>query len=317
MALFEIRLQPTSPWRSGHHQGDRERVDTIYHSDAVFSAVTHAMKTLGWLEEWLGATVTAEDAPVVRFSSFFPFIGETRLITPPRVSWPPSGSGKLYLNCVRLVPLEVARNGIEQESQWMVDGASGCLLPAGSGAPFDLTIRSGAAVDRLSGSAESHRTAGLEFAANGGWWGLMESSGSPWDERVKSAIRLLADSGFGGERALGWGRAAEPVFQDAAALFPDTAAHGSWWLLGLYSPHEQDRVDWGRGDYSTVIRSGWSDSGSPPARKKSVRMIEEGSVLVAPSIRGRAVDVAPDGFQHPAWRAGFAVAIPMPPEVQP
>ena len=27
-----------------------------------------------------------------------------------------------------------------------------------------------------------------------------------WSDRVKAAIRLLADSGFGGERSRGWGR---------------------------------------------------------------------------------------------------------------
>jgi len=48
-------------------------------------------------------------------------------------------------------------------------------------------------------------------------------------------------------------------------------------------------------------------------------MIEEGSVLMAsaaPKLRGRAVDVAPEGFPHPAWRAGFALAVPVPLEVE-
>ena len=48
--------------------------------------------------------------------------------------------------------------------------------------------------------------------------------------------------------------------------------------------------------------------------KKQVRLIEEGSVLFAPSLRGRAVDVAPDGFAHPVYRAGFALAVAAPPE---
>jgi hypothetical protein len=51
-------------------------------------------------------------------------------------------------------------------------------------------------------------------------------------------------------------------------------------------------------------------------KKKHVRMIEEGSVLMAPALRGRAVDVAPEGFPHPAWRAGFALAVPVPIEVE-
>ena len=54
-----------------------------------------------------------------------------------------------------------------------------------------------------------------------------------------------------------------------------------------------------------------------PARsgelKKQVNMVTEGSVLYAPeALRGSAPDVAPDGFTHPVFRAGFAVSIPLP-----
>ncbi len=66
--LIEIRLRPTGPWRAGHRTGDRERADAVYHSDALYSAVTHAMKSLGWLEEWLEATARAEGV-LRRFAS--------------------------------------------------------------------------------------------------------------------------------------------------------------------------------------------------------------------------------------------------------
>src|ERR1700691_4560026 len=95
MGLIEIRLRPTGPWRAGHRTGDRERVDAVYHSDALYSAVTHAMNSLGWLEEWLDATARAEAGSAVNFSSLFPFVGDTRLLPPPRTAWPPSGAGRL------------------------------------------------------------------------------------------------------------------------------------------------------------------------------------------------------------------------------
>jgi CRISPR type III-A-associated RAMP protein Csm4 len=315
VALIEIRLRPTGPWRAGHRTGDRERVDAVYHSDALYSAVTHAMSSLGWLEEWLDATARASDGSAVRFGSLFPFVGETRLLTPPRTSWPPSGAGKLYVKGAKLVPVEVARRGVVNESRWSVDGASECLLPAGMPAPFSVSMRSAAAVDRLTGQTEPHQTACLEFGPNAGWWGLMEVA-DDWEARVKSALRLLADSGFGGERSHGWGRAAEPEFSDGAKVFPGEGHPGAWWMLSLYSPHADDAVDWSRGDYASVTRGGWTDSPSGSARKKHVRMIEEGSVLMAPALRGRAVDVAPEGFAHPTWRAGFALAVPVPLEVE-
>ncbi len=42
-------------------------------------------------------------------------------------------------------------------------------------------------------------------------------------------------------------------------------------------------------------------------------MVAEGSVLYADGVPlGSAADVAPDGFAHPVFRAGFALAIPLP-----
>lgn len=42
-------------------------------------------------------------------------------------------------------------------------------------------------------------------------------------------------------------------------------------------------------------------------------MVAEGSVVYAPTGPcGTAADVAPDGFAHPVFRAGFAVSIPLP-----
>ena len=42
-------------------------------------------------------------------------------------------------------------------------------------------------------------------------------------------------------------------------------------------------------------------------------MISEGSVIAAPSAPpGAASNVAPDDFPHPVYRAGFALAVPIP-----
>jgi CRISPR/Cas system CSM-associated protein Csm4 (group 5 of RAMP superfamily) len=309
MALIEVRLRPLGPWRVGHGSGDRERVETIYRSDALYSAITHAMRVLGWMDEWLDATARADGAPVARFSSLFPFVGKTRLVTPPRSSWPPPSSGKLYLHGMKLVPLEIARGGPVDDSRWSPDGATECLIPSGANPPFQVSVRSAAAVDRLTGASEPHRTACLEFGSNAGWWGLFDAADANWESRIRAAFRLLADTGFGGERSRGWGRSAEPTFSSASHLFPEVQSNGELWLLSLFSPHESDAVDWSKGDYTAVVRGGWTESPAGAASKKSVRMIGEGSVLAAESLRGRTVDVAPEGFAHPVYRSGIALAV--------
>ncbi len=324
---FVVRFRPAGPWRIGPDSGARNSVDRIYHSDSLFSAVTHAMGRLGRMEEWLAATARNSQGPAVRFSSCFPFLGDTLFVVPPRNLWPPLPSPKVRWKSARFVPLPVVATLVSErpldDNNWYVDGPSECLI-AGHGAerggPFRTALRSYAAVDRPGGStAVVHEAACLEFSEGGGLWAAVEfadaEAASMWNEPVRAALRLLADSGLGGERSIGWGRSSDPEFSEG---FPDCPAPGQeeigYWLLSLFSPASEDAVDWQRGSYSMVTRGGRVDSpvrsGEP---KKLLRMVEEGSVLVteAPP-KGAACDVAPDGFPHPVFRSGFAVAIPVP-----
>jgi len=102
------------------------------------------------------------------------------------------------------------------EQHWSVDGPSQCLVPAGRPGPFRVDIRWNAAVDRLSGAGERHATACLEFRPGAGLWTVVsfldDAARGRWLEPVKAAFRLLADTGFGGERSRGWGRAGAPEF---------------------------------------------------------------------------------------------------------
>ncbi|MGH9658120.1 MAG: type III-A CRISPR-associated RAMP protein Csm4 [Bryobacteraceae bacterium] len=333
-AALIVRLRPLGPWRSGPDSGARERVDLIYHSDTLYAAVTSAMASLGWLEEWLEATARRESGSAVRFSSCFPLLGETRYVVPPQTVWPPAGSSKVRWKGARFVPLDVieALLGGEpiNEDRWAVDGESQCLVRPGEPGPFRIGLRNAAAVDRVGGGIEPHRTACLEFSDGCGLWALAafddEAARERWCGRVQSALRLLADSGFGGERSRGWGRADAPEFLEgelAALLLPRVAAPApdgdgfwgaserSYWLLSLFAPAPGDPVEWGRGHYTLVTRSGHS-SGSEE-RNKSMNMIVEGSVVVASGeVRGAAADVAPEGHPHPVYRAGFAVALALP-----
>jgi len=504
---FLVRLRPTGPWRIGPDSGARDRVETIYHSDSMYSAVTSAMVRLGMLEEWLAATAGNTEGSAVRFSSCYPFQRKTLFVVPPQNVWPPPPSAKIRYKGARFVPLSLVSSMLADqpvdESRWLLDGASECLLPSDRNeGPFRVVLRTAAAVDRVTpGACEVHTTACLEFAPGCGLWFLVgfasAEARSRWSGPVKTALRLLADSGFGGERSQGWGRSEMPEFIDGdlkhlmlpprrppkpaaikAAVIepspvaelsesgagsqpapesepppvetaetiplgvpapiekpvpepliaeapvepagieepageapsepiiaesagelpvsepdiaepgPDPAAekppepvateeppesateepleppaeetpepvatelkpvtlepepppadelditeqatepateeptepepieagpHG-WWMLSLFSPGAADQVDWTRGKYALVVRSGRVESAARHGDLKTpASMIQEGSVLVADAEpHGTARDVAPAGFPHPVYRAGFALAIPIP-----
>jgi hypothetical protein len=73
-------------------------------------------------------------------------------------------------------------------------------------------------------------------------------------------------------------------------------------------------VDWARGNYTVLTRGGRVESPAGSGElKKQLQMVAEGSVLYASSAPcGAAPDVAPDGFAHPVFRAGFALSIRLP-----
>jgi CRISPR type III-A-associated RAMP protein Csm4 len=342
-----IRLRPAGPWRYGPGDGARDRVDSLYRSDRLFSAVTQAMLRLGHLDEWLDATARSSQ-PAVVFSSLFPFQADTLFAPPPQTLWPPAVAAlrtpsPVFLTKVRwrtahFVPVPVIESLITgsqiSADQWIADAESGCLLrrdrPQSS--PFRTVVRTRVPVDRLTNrSADGHTTACIEFEPGAGLWAVALFAGSvaehAWSDRVKAAFRLLGDIGFGGSRSAGWGQAPSPECQVGdwpGLLFPklargmrNGAADGLstlHWLLSLYTPSSDDAVNWAEGKYELTVRGGRVESSAGwGAEKKLIRMVTEGSVLSSSANpKGQAVDVAPDQFAHPVYRAGFALALQLP-----
>src|SRR5579875_1136971 len=285
-----IRLRPIGPWRYGPGDGAQDRVDTAYRSDRVFSAVTIAMRQLGFLDEWLDATArTAE--PQISFGSLFPYQGDALFSAPPANLWPPAAAqlsapnpaflNKIRWSEVRFVPVSVIESLLLGQpipaDQWVADAASGCLLRRDrpGSPPFRVSVRSGAAVDRLTQSGlHVSSCACIEFEPDAGLWTVArfrdDSSEPAWSERLKACFRLLADTGFGGRRTSGWGKAETPVFRQGAwpgillpklgrSAQPDASSNGNgslFWLLSLYSPAGNDSVDWKSGEYRIVLRGG-------------------------------------------------------------
>ncbi len=323
-----FKLRPLGPWRIGPDSGARDRVDRICHSDTLYSAVSAAMLRLGWGEEWFDATARAESS-ATRLSSLFPWHHDSLLAPAPAHLWPPQGASKLRASGARFIPTFLtgllASGQPFQEDHWEVDALSECLLRRGRSrtGPFRIALRSHASVDRLQhGQIHIHQTACLEFEENAGLWCVADCADDHWADRVESAMRLLGDSGIGGERSLGWGhfelasvRRGELAQLVLGSKFaPDPAAESAHWVLSLVSPAETDSIDWTRGSYDLVERSGRVESASAwGARKKNVRMIREGSMLFAAEApKGAARDVAPEGCAHPVYQSGLALSIPLP-----
>jgi CRISPR/Cas system CSM-associated protein Csm4 (group 5 of RAMP superfamily) len=328
-----IRLRPSTPWRLAPATGAALEASAILHSDSLYSAVSLAFEQLGLLEEWLNATASAYSEPAVRLSSAFPWQRGYLYAPPPAGLWPPiGGQGKVRWKGAALLPTSVIADLVAGnppgEDQWIVDGPSGCLVPASSRSatgPYRFVLRSSAAVDRVTGGhVAPHAVCCVQFAPASGLWCAAQFSSQTayavWAPRIQAAFRLLADSGLGGLRSRGFGRSRSVDFQPG--LLPEllfgagasAARSDAWWLLSLLSPAETDDVRWAAGNYQLASRSGRVGSARGAGRLKlSSRMVAEGSVVVCgkPPV-GAARNVAPEGCPHPIYRAGYAVALPIP-----
>jgi CRISPR type III-A-associated RAMP protein Csm4 len=322
MSALLIKLRPTGPWRIGPDSGDPDRVDRIYHSDSLYAAVCSAMARLGDLDAFLDATARAAAAPAVRFSSCFPFYGETLYVVPPRNVWPPPASAKVRFKGARFVPLRLVENLLAgkplTEDYWAIDGASECLIAGGAQGPFRVNVRSNAAMDRGGGGVAPHSSACLEFTPGAGLWFVAsffdDAAKERWKAPLEAALRLLADSGFGGGRSKGWGCAQMPEISEGELpklLLGPVENAAAFWLLSVYHPATADSIDWQHGHYALTTRGGRIENNG--GAKQQTRMLTEGSVVVsADAPIGAALDVAPENFEHPVYRAGFALAIPIP-----
>ncbi len=142
---------------------------------------------------------------------------------------------------------------------------------------------------------------------------------------LRDLVERLGESGLGGGRSRGAGRFrlasahAAPGFlgveRAAVERTGDAKSDGAALLLSLYLPSCEE-VEAGvleGAALDLVVRGGWIHSGGPTAlRKRSVRMLQEGSVTAAaaPWPRGEVRDVRPADFdRHPVWRDGRAFAI--------
>lgn len=297
----------------------------MFSSDSLFAALTIAMRDLGMLEPWLAATADAP-VPLVRLSSCYPYTGQTLLVQPPRSVWPPVGAGKVRWKTARFVPVSVLpfllRGDDLNEEQWAVDPVSESLLPlyrsGPAPPPFRIARRKLAPVDRVEGASDhAESVACLEFSRGSGMWFLASFEDQVWADRLRAAVRLLADSGVGGGRSRGWGRSLKPDFRAVdlpGFLLGDVTVNGGgsgWWLLSLFTPADSDSVDWSRGNYGTAIRSGrFEETGDV---KSASRMVSEGSVLLsAATPNGAARNVAPAEASHPVLRSGIAFAVEIP-----
>ncbi len=167
-------------------------------------------------------------------------------------------------------------------------------------------------LDRITNASQIWHFGEVHFTQGCGLWFGVQFGEAGFEARFSACLRLLGDTGLGGERGAGRG------------LF--TAERRKWQLneipspcrfltLSPWLPANAEQRSWLRSAnsaYELTLKRGWL--GSPEGRnlrRKEVWMVAEGSLIDhPPEFRiGQLVDLRPDQAPHPAYRYGYAFPI--------
>ncbi|GAB4415198.1 MAG: type III-A CRISPR-associated RAMP protein Csm4 [Anaerolineae bacterium] len=349
MAYIAYRLIP--PPGGGFHLGreglDQEESAESFPSDSLFAALAATLLELEGAQAVRGFKYRSP-----RLSSVFPCVGDLLLFPMPRLGVNLSRldrpgmtktvrklqyvSAEILGRLLRGQPMDdwLPENSATSKGLWLQGGRVWIsdqerqLLPADwqkLSADVLKTKRiwkvdrvPRVAVDRVTNSSQIYHVGRTTFASGCGLWFLadVEPEQEDW---FTNLLQHLGDRGLGGERSAGYG--AFTVEQMKAPALPPVDRVPRVMTLSRYNPTKEE---WEAGvlgegaSYDLVDVGGWLISPDGPAqRRKRVRMIEAGSVLVQPegmTVTGRIVDVRPEyqqdgGPEHPVYRSGIALTV--------
>ena len=330
MQRYIVRLTFQSPLHVGSDESliGVEGVQATIHSDTLFSGMINVWARLqpGRVQQNMpGVDEVIENfvngSPPFRVSSCFPYIGWKYYL--PR---PLTLHKELYDPANRL---EYGKAVKERKFLFYRDFLKWCegtdVLRdmAGKSEPHQETIIPRVTVDRSNATSNLFHCGMVYFDQDSGLYFLLEVEDDDWLGYVEAILRLLGESGIGGERSTGCGRfthkAVEGIETESQwkRIFSGPEDANAHCLLSLYHPLENEmsmfQSDGGKLAYEIVPRRGWVYSSVVGAqvKRKSCNMLGEGSI-VPQEPTGHLTKVTPCDFpQHEVYRYGYAMSVPI------
>jgi CRISPR-associated protein Csm4 len=167
-------------------------------------------------------------------------------------------------------------------------------------------------LDRITNASQIWQFGEVHFREGCGLWFAVQFGEPRVQERFEACLRLLGDTGLGGERGAGRGLF---CFERREWTLRTPADPRAFITLSPWLPANDAQRGWLRADgsaYELTHKRGWL--GSPFAnnlRRKEVWMVREGAVIAhPPEFRaGQLIDLAPDLSPHPAYRYAYAFPV--------
>lgn len=335
MSYKLYKLKFVTPLHIGTNRPGFESSDEILHSDTLFSALINCWSQL--YPEDLSVFFPAEtDSLVIPFfniSSAFPYMKDTLYlpkpylplnIPPDIIESNPNIIKKLkniaYISQA-LFEKTIKGEEINLSPEWISgDGkfaASQAYNKREAGErPFVMIDVPRIVKYRRTEEATPFYFTRIKFHRDAGLFFLAKFKNRDWERKFTTVLRLLGDTGVGGDRSVGHGLFEVDSINELNLKIPTNATH--FLTLSLYHP-TPDEVQKITDDafYQLTERKGWVFSGSSkPLRRQTVRMFREGSVfpgnVQACGNTIRVMKKQPElNLHHDVYRFGQALAVPL------
>ncbi len=332
MDVSTYRLRFRAPLHIGERGVGQEVTRAHVPADTLFSAICSTWRELYGLDDLEGALLPAfrgERAPFL-LTSAFPFAGDVRFFPRPLVRLPIEDQKALrrvqFVSeavfaailrgetppfhrglCVNGGAVWVSREEKAALTRW-TDDASGEI------ALWKRTVAPRVTLDRITSASEIWHFGRLLFAEGCGLW-FAAKFDEGWRDRFEGALRLLGDSGLGGERGAGHGLFTFDLGAQASSPAGSGEDAGHFVTLAPCCPKDEAEAAaltaGAAVSYELMPRRGWA--GSPEAgnlRRQMVWMFAEGSVLSGGAGgAGQLASVTPAASPHDVLRYGFAFPV--------
>lgn len=286
-------------------------------ADTLFSAICQTWRAFYGEEHLTDFLDRYETAAPFLLTSTFPFAGDIRCFPKPLIDFKvDADDARKKLKRVRFLSERRFRQIVSGEP---IAFDSDCLINDEQiwihdddwriSTVWKMDKRPRVTLDRQSSASEIWHLGGVKFDEGCGLWFGAKFDTEETQTRVETLLRVLGDTGIGGERSGGYGlfdlrsELAVPESEQAADRFV---------TLSPVCPRDAAELDrLSRGDnigYVLEERSGWISSAEGNGlRRQQVWMFAEGSVLSGNGAQvGRLVDLKPDTCPHPVWRYAYA-----------
>lgn len=340
-AFPTYRLSFRSPVRIGERGVGLEVSRARIPADTLFGAICSAWRDLYGaddLETELLAKFTADEtqAPPFLLTSAFPFAGAVRLLPRPFAAFSAicdeehaKPFRRVNLVSARVFAALTANQELRFDPEHCVNNGQVWLTAEEKSALPESVYQAGdepaiwrhavvprVTLDRITSASAIWHLGSVGFAKDCGLWfsARFDDSASPeLRQKFDGALRLLGDTGLGGERGAGHGLFNHSVSQDDS--LPQTENASQFVTLSPCCPKDAAQAEALAGEgasYELIARRGWVTS--PEAgnlRRQTVWMFAEGSVLNGglSQPHGRLVNATPDPSPHPVWRYGYAFPV--------